>query len=76
MVGMVAGSVQQVRIQDPQRLVAIQMTNQKAGAQSPDVSVGVWEDRHAGHTVFPGTYNGNGRPGLDYHVTVPQNMSL
>jgi uncharacterized surface anchored protein len=76
-VGMVAGSVLHVRIQDPQQLVAVQMASQKTGgAQSPDISVGVWGTGNPGARFFPARVTGTDSAGLDYQVTIPQNTSL
>jgi hypothetical protein len=76
-VGMVAGSVLHVRIQDPQQLVAVQMASQKAGGtQNPDINVGVWGAGSPGIRFFPARLTGTDSAGLDYQVTVPENTSL
>jgi Carboxypeptidase regulatory-like domain len=76
-VGMVAGSVLHVRIQDPQQLVALQTASQKTGgAQSPDINVGVWGPGNPGTRFFPARLTGTDSAGLDFQVTIPQDTSL
>jgi len=73
-VGMVAGWVLHVRIQDPQQIVAVQMAGQKGG--TPDINVGVWGTGNPGSRFFPARVTGTDSAGLDYQVTVPRDTLL
>lgn len=75
-VGMVAGAILHVRVQDPQQL-AVPAASVKAGIPpSPDISVGVWSMGFPGSRFFPARITGTDSTGLDYQVTIPQDTSL
>jgi len=75
-VGMVAGAILHVRVQDPQQL-AVPAASVKAGSPpSPDISVGVWSMGFPGSRFFPARITGTDSTGLDYQVTIPQDTSL